>query len=272
MFDEESPLELLMPSADLADAIERCLALEAELGKLGRTPVNAPWAQFPWHACAKALARFSLYTKGFNPDAPLPEYEVLHTLSTELGIMSPTDFREQFLHITEGNPITRLYRKLTNAANVRKLLTDENTFGWSGFQPSASDREAARAMTRRRMVVDAFRESDDWSRLRALELSDAAALLMLAIEAGVLTVAAAERYEARCVTEAAVRFENWGSFAAALLRARLFVLAQEEGAELTLTLERDAAFLRASLTEQWQTLSWPEFTDGEPPLSVPTRL
>ena len=272
MFDDENTFELLTPSTDLVEVLSAQQEMEAQLLASSHPAVNMPWASYNWHSLSREMARFGLATKGFSIDAPLPEYDVLHMLSTELSLMSPQDLKEQFLHIAEGNPITRLYRALMETANVRNLLKNENALGWSGFAAMTTDKEAERALRRRRMVVDHFRDTSDWSSIRALELSQALGLIWLALEANMISVADALPYEKRCITEATVRFGSWNAFAVSLLRARLFVEAHEESSELLLTLQKDAALLEKALKGPWAKLPWPEFTDGEPTVPVVNRL
>lgn len=186
--------------------------------------------------------------------------------------MAPQNLKAQFLHIVEGNPISRLYRALTETSNVRSLLKNENALGWSGFVAMSTDREAERALRRRRMIVDFFREKGDWSQIRALEISQALALIWLAEEAGMISAAEAVAYKKRCTTEVTVRFNSWNSFAAALLRSRLFVEAHQESPELLATLEKDTQFLTEALSGAWAAIPWPEFTDGSDPVPIVNRI
>ncbi|GEM_PF-364270 len=271
MFDDDNTLELLTPTPDLVEVFGVLKAHENRLAGLNTTVREEPWAGYAWHPIAREMAAFSLMSKGFATESPIPDYEILHILSTELGIMSPQDFKEQFLHITEGNPVSRLYRKLTDVPSVKRLFKDENTLGWSGFQASSTDREAERAYTRRRMMVDYFRDSADWTSVRALELSNALSLLVLALDAGMLSQAETLNYARRVVTEASVRFASWSAFAQSLLRAHVFMQVHDERDELLVILERDMRFLEAALTGRFARYPWPRFTDGAPTVAVPFR-
>ena len=272
MFDDENTFEFLTPSSDLAEVLNAQQTMEAALLKAPRPALNSPWATYPWAPFSRELARFALALKGFSLDTPTPEYEILHMLSTELSLMAPQDLKALFLHIVEGNPISRLYRALTETSNVRSLLKNENALGWSGFVAMSTDREAERALRRRRMIVDFFREKGDWSQIRALEISQALALIWLAEEAGMISAAEAVAYKKRCTTEVTVRFNSWNSFAAALLRSRLFVEAHQESPELLATLEKDTQVLTEALSGAWAAIPWPEFTDGSDPVPIVNRI
>lgn len=111
-------------------------------------------------------------------------------------------------------------------------------------------------MRRRRMFVDAFRNDFDWTRLRALELSQSAALLEAALYVEMVQPADIERLRRRIAGEAIARCASWTAFARALLCARTFCSLRDGALSTRSRIAEDEARLTALLSGPWQS-AWP---------------
>lgn len=186
MTNDEEPIELLMPSAAMQPVLSDLRAALVRLGDVKTRSAPRVWDNIDFEGTAANIARFTLWTEGWD-EGVIPAGDVNaasdvgHRLSTELEIMSPDDLEERFRVIVDGAPVTRLYRRISDAQTVSRLMKDTMALGWSGFDMLALSPAEQETMRRRRMFVDAFRNDFDWTRLRALELSQSAALLEAAL-------------------------------------------------------------------------------------------
>ena len=180
MTNDEEPIELLMPSAAMQPVLSDLRAALVRLGDVKTRSAPRVWDNIDFEGTAANIARFTLWTEGWD-EGVIPAGDVNaasdvgHRLSTELEIMSPDDLEERFRVIVDGAPVTRLYRRISDAQTVSRLMKDTMALGWSGFDMLALSPAEQETMRRRRMFVDAFRNDFDWTRLRALELSQSAA-------------------------------------------------------------------------------------------------
>ena len=153
-------------------------------------------------------------------------------------------------------PVTRLYRRISDAQTVSRLMKDTMALGWSGFDMLALSPAEQETMRRRRMFVDAFRNDFDWTRLRALELSQSAALLEAALYVEMVQPADIERLRRRIAGEAIARCASWTAFARALLCARTFCSLRDGALSTRSRIAEDEARLTALLSGPWQS-AWP---------------
>ena len=158
--------------------------------------------------------------------------------------------------IVVGAPVTRLYRRISDAQTVSRLMKDTMALGWSGFDMLALSPAEQETMRRRRMFVDAFRNDFDWTRLRALELSQGAALLEAALYVEMVQPADNERLRRRIAGEAIARSASWTAYARALLCARTFCSLRDGALSTRSRIAEDEARLTALLSGPWQA-AWP---------------
>lgn len=261
MTNDEEPIELLMPSAAMQPVLADLRAALVRLGAVKTKSAPRVWDNIDFDGTACAIARFTLWTQGREAgEIPAGDMnaanDIGHRLSTELEIMSPDDLAERFRAIVNGAPVTRLYRRIADAHTVNRLMRDSMALGWSGFDVLALSPAEQETVRRRRMFVDAFRDDFDWTRLRALELSQAAALLEAALYVEMVTPADIEGMRRRIAAEAISRYASWTAFARALLCARAFC-GLRDGALCTRSLvAEDEGRLEALLSGPWQT-AWP---------------
>lgn len=202
MTNDEEPIELLMPSAAMQPVLSDLRAALVRLGDVKTRSAPRVWDNIDFEGTAANIARFTLWTEGWD-EGVIPAGDVNaasdvgHRLSTELEIMSPDDLEERFRVIVDGAPVTRLYRRISDAQTVSRLMKDTMALGWSGFDMLALSPAEQETMRRRRMFVDAFRNDFDWTRLRALELSQSAALLEAALYVEMVQPADIERLRRR---------------------------------------------------------------------------
>ena len=262
MPSEDDTLEILTPSAVMLPVLT---GLRAALSRLGDTKTkSAPriWDNIDFSSAAALMARFALAEQGFEDglvpaDDPGADIDVRHRLSIELEIMSPDDLRERFAGIIEGAPLTRLYRRIADAPDVSRLMKDSMALGWGGFSVVSADTAEQQSIRRRRMFADYFRGDFDWTRLRAWELSQASALIELALYAEMISPEEASPYRRRIAGEAMVRWASWTAFARALLIARVFEALPAGEAPARACTARDEAVLTRFLQTCWQTQPWP---------------
>ena len=242
MTNDEEPIELLMPSAAMQPVLSDLRAALVRLGDVKTRSAPRVWDNIDFEGTAANIARFTLWTEGWD-EGVIPAGDVNaasdvgHRLSTELEIMSPDDLEERFRVIVDGAPVTRLYRRISDAQTVSSPAEQET-------------------MRRRRMFVDAFRNDFDWTRLRALELSQSAALLEAALYVEMVQPADIERLRRRIAGEAIARCASWTAFARALLCARTFCSLRDGALSTRSRIAEDEARLTALLSGPWQS-AWP---------------
>lgn len=262
MPSEDDTLEILTPSAVMLPVLT---GLRAALSRLGDTKTkSAPrvWDNIDFPAAASLMARFALADQGFEDgivpaDDPGTDIDIRHRLSIELEIMSPEDLGERFAGIIEGAPLTRLYRRVAESPDVSRLMKDSMALGWGGFSVVSADTAEQQTIRRRRMFTDYFRGDFDWTRVRAWELSQASALIELALHAEMITADEALPYRRRVAGEAMIRWASWTAFARALLTARVFESLPEGESQARACTARDEALLTRFLQTCWQTHPWP---------------
>ena len=234
MTNDEEPIELLMPSAAMQPVLSDLRAALVRLGDVKTRSAPRVWDNIDFEGTAANIARFTLWTEGWD-EGVIPAGDVNaasdvgHRLSTELEIMSPDDLEERFRVIVDGAPVTRLYRRISDAQTVSRLMKDTMALGWSGF---------------------------DWTRLRALELSQGAALLEAALYVEMVQPADIERLRRRIAGEAIARCASWTAFARALLCARTFCSLRDGALSTRSRIAEDEARLTALLSGPWQ-VAWP---------------
>lgn len=261
MTNDEEPIELLMPSAAMQPVLSDLRAALVRLGDVKTRSAPRVWDNIDFEGTAANIARFTLWTEGWD-EGVIPAGDVNaasdvdHRLSTELEIMSPDDLEERFRVIVDGAPVTRLYRRISDAQTVSRLMKDTMALGWSGFDMLALSPAEQETMRRRRMFVDAFRNDFDWTRLRALELSQSAALLEAALYVEMVQPADIERLRRRIAGEAIARCASWTAFARALLCARTFCSLRDGALSTRSRIAEDEARLTALLSGPWQS-AWP---------------
>ena len=256
---EDETYELLTPSADFLPVLQ---ALDQRVERWLVAPALATpgdWDSYAWLTFTRALGLFVAQRQGFNLERPLVEHDVLHWLSTELELMDANDLDQVFHHWVDGNPLSRHYRRIADAPQVRKLLENDSVMGWSGFSTQTLDREEAHRLRRQRMFVDTYRDVFNWTALRAFELSQAAALVCLASEIGMIDAIKAKPYARRLTVESSVRFSSWEAVAVSLLRASVFQRAGEDSEEQLKELAQDDERLHHYDQSVWQPLGWPQF-------------
>ena len=169
MTNDEEPIELLMPSAAMQPVLSDLRAALVRLGDVKTRSAPRVWDNIDFEGTAANIARFTLWTEGWD-EGVIPAGDVNaasdvgQRLSTELEIMSPDDLEERFRVIVDGAPVTRLYRRISDAQTVSRLMKDTMALGWSGFDMLALSPAEQETMRRRRMFVDAFRNDFDWTR------------------------------------------------------------------------------------------------------------
>ena len=138
MTNDEEPIELLMPSAAMQPVLSDLRAALVHLGDVKTRSAPRVWDNIDFEGTAANIARFTLWTEGWD-EGVIPAGDVNaasdvgHRLSTELEIMSPDDLEERFRVIVDGAPVTRLYRRISDAQTVSRLMKDTMALGWSGF-------------------------------------------------------------------------------------------------------------------------------------------
>ena len=138
MTNDEEPIELLMPSAAMQPVLSDLRAALVRLGDVKTRSAPRVWDNIDFEGTAANIARFTLWTEGWD-EGVIPAGDVNaasdvgHRLSTELEIMSPDDLEERFRVIVDGAPVTRLYRRISDAQTVSRLMKDTMALGWSGF-------------------------------------------------------------------------------------------------------------------------------------------
>ena len=142
MTNDEEPIELLMPSAAMQPVLSDLRAALVRLGDVKTRSAPRVWDNIDFEGTAANIARFTLWTEGWD-EGVIPAGDVNaasdvgHRLSTELEIMSPDDLEERFRVIVDGAPVTRLYRRISDAQTVSRLMKDTMALGWSGFDTRA---------------------------------------------------------------------------------------------------------------------------------------
>lgn len=262
MSSDDDALDILTPSAAMLPVLTGLRASLSRLGDIKTKSAPRVWDNIDFEGTACAMARFALCEDGWAngeipPDDVDANNDLRHYLSTDLEIMSPDDLFERFRAIVDGAPLTREYRRIFKAPDVGRLLKDHMALGWGGFDVVQGNPAQQELIRRRRMFVDYFRNDFDWARLRALELSRAAALLEKAIYVEMVTPADIFTQRQRIASEALARFASWNAYARATLCARTF-----EGIEEGVTCARqrinsDKAILQGLLGGPWQAINWP---------------
>lgn len=266
MTDTET-LVTLSPSAEMTELLGELTRTLERLKRIPRPAAKAAaFDDLPVVAHARAMRLFlaASRTEDRSPS------ELLHHLSQELGIMSAKDLHARFRTLSEGSGVASLWRGIQSAASPDALLKNDMALGWGGFETMpAKDSERRGAVTRRRMMTDYFRDAVDWTQLRALDLTNAAALILDAVDAEMFVDEQAAWWLKRVSVEASVRAANWNEWAASLLFGRVFsalAVGVEEAREV---IRRDGAVLEELLQGPWQAMPWPrvkneagEITEG----------
>lgn len=261
MNDEET-IEILTPSAAMLPVLT---GLRASLSRLGDTKTkSAPrvWDNIAFAETASEIARFELALQGFEEgsipsDDTNTDNEIRHRLFTDFEIMSPEDLNERFCTLLDGAALSRQYRRIAETPAVARLMKDAMALGWTGFNMVNVTLSEERTLRNRRMFTDYFKADFDWTRLRALELSRAAALIEYACHADMISEEAALPYRQRITAEALVRFASWNALARALLTARVFELLSTGPAETRNLTAKTEALLEGFLAGPWQAKAWP---------------
>lgn len=261
MINDEEPFELLMPSAAMKPVLSDLRAALVRLGDVKTKSAPRIWDNIDFEGTAANMARFVLWTEGWDlgvipPDDMNAVNDIRHRLSVDLEIMSPDDLAERFTKTINGAPITRIYRRVYDAPTVSRLMKDSMALGWSGFDVLSLSPAEQETLRRERMFADSFRDEFDWTRLRALELSRASALLEAALFVEMVQPSDVEAFRRRIAGEAIARFASWTAFARALLCARTFCALGDGVLYTRSRIAEDEAKLTALLSSPWQA-AWP---------------
>lgn len=236
MQSDDETLEILEPGATLAPILQD---LDEALGRLAhpdlRPPLRALWDDAPFAEFAADAARLPLalegWTDGVISSTGFTTGDLLHELSSDLGLMSAGDLNERFRMIVEGAAGSAEFRRVTEAPSLRALVRNDAGLGWSGFEVVQRNSEGFERMRRKRMTADRWRGVHDRTALRGWELVRGAALIVKARAADMIGPEAAEPYLRRVACELAVRCDSWHALArSALLGAFWEALDQSEGA------------------------------------------
>ncbi len=262
-YDDE-PLEILNPTPAMMPVLESiCTALGRLTAPDATLPAAWLWEELPAADFVREAARFPLLLDGW-PEGSLPhvasaaeEDDLVHRLSTELGIMSSEDLDDRFKASIEGAGVAASYRKMLEAPSFSDLVRNENTIGWGGFDPISRDPEIEKRMRRQRIFCDYFRGAASWTQLRSWDAASACALIVEAMAAGMLSPASAAPYLRRAATELAVRFLSWHELSKGLLLARAFSALTQSEAAAHDAIARELDMLMKLLEGPWAAFPWP---------------
>lgn len=251
----DDTLVTLSPSAEMTDILGELNAALERIKRAPRAAVRAyAFESLPVLEHARALLCWRESADADDRSASA----LLHHLSQELGIMSGMDLHERFRSLSEGRGIAHLWRNVQEAASLETLLKDEMALGWGGFETMPGEHSSERTVaTRRRMMTDYYRNAVDWTMLRALDLTRAAALILDALDAEMISETQAGWWLTRVSTEAVVRAANWQEWAASLLMGRVFEALETSEEEAHEVIRLESAKLEALLAEAWRETPWP---------------
>lgn len=262
--DDEETLEILSPSPEMTALIGILReAMNAFPEPEGSDALPLLWEELPLEAFVREAARLPLmlsgWSKGDIPDSNLSTGEILHDLSSELGLMSGEDLKEAFLLDVEGEGAASDYRRVLEARSVSLLWKNSAVMGWSGFEVETQNQALQTALKLKRAFVDAFRGEISWMTLRAHDLLKGAALIEKAVAGEMISLNEAQHFKERIGGELLLRFTSWQSLSRALLVAALWTGLDESVHAAEDDLRQTAMALERLLAEDgaWRQFPWP---------------
>ena len=262
----DETFELLTPSAALLPVLT---GLRSALTRLGDTQTKTSsrvWENIPVMDISSGIARFSIWMDGYDrgvipSDDSEVQNDINHRLSTDYEIMSPSELGDRFAVMMNRASVTSRYRRIAETPDITRLFKDSRALGWQGFDVVSASETEKRLIRNRRMFVDYFRQDFDWTRLRAIELSRAAALIDYAIYMEMVTKEEAEPYARRVTVEAMTRYPSWNTFARALLTAQIFESLNDGEIRALQQITPIEEILQWHLEKVWCDTPWPRLAN-----------
>ena len=185
--EDDIPFEILSPTPGMAEVLlELRMRLDLWTKSDASPAVSHVWEDLPLQAFSAELARYPLILSGLGEggaaEGSVPEADLYHRLSQELGIMSTDDLKTEFLDRVEGRHTAADFRRVQEAASIDDLVRNDMALGWSGFEITPKDDALVERARRERMFADYFRGALNWTHLRAWDIARAAALAEEAYE------------------------------------------------------------------------------------------
>lgn len=262
----DETFELLTPSAALLPVLTGLRSALTRLGDLKTKTTSRVWDNLPVTEIASGIARFALWADGYE-EGKIPtddsevQNDINHRLGTDFEIMSPDDLKERFAVMMNRASVTSRYRRIAETPDITRLFKDSRALGWQGFDVVSASETEKRLIRNRRMFVDYFREDFDWTRLRAIELTEAAALIEYAIYMEMVTPEEAEPYTRRITVEAMTRYASWNAFARALLTAQVFETLNDGEIRALQQVKPIEERLETLLSTAWTQMPWPRLAN-----------
>lgn len=260
---DDDTFELLTPSVALLPVLTGLRSALARLSDIKTPTTSEAWDSLPVCEMSAHIAHYTLWTDGYDmgeisTEDSQVQSDINHRLMTDYEIMSPEDLSERFHLILNRAAVTRRYRRIAETPDITRLFKDSRALGWQGFDVVRASETEKQLIRNRRMFVDYFRQDFDWTRLRAIELSEAAALIEYALASEMMSQEAIEPYACRIATEAVTRYCSWNAFARAILITQTFK-SLNDGELATLgDIHRNEECLKSLLTSRWSQTPWPE--------------
>ena len=261
---DDDTFELLTPSVALLPVLTGLRSALARLSDIKTPTTSEAWDSLPVCEMSAHIARYTLWTDGYDMGEICTEdsqvqNDINHRLMTDYEIMSPEDLSERFHLILNRAAVTRRYRRIAETPDITRLFKDSRALGWQGFDVVRASETEKRLIRNRRMFVDYFRQDFDWTKLRAIELSEAAALIEYALAGDMMSREALEPYACRIATEAMTRYDSWNAFAGAILIARTFQSLDDGELSSLQQIGPNEKRLLNLLASPWSETPWPSF-------------
>ena len=272
MNTDEAPLELLAPSASMSALLA---ALSGVLDRpagddaaVSVSPAAAPvfWDDLPVQAFVHEAARLPLLEEGWSAgeisDTDLSAGEILHELSSTLGIMSSEDLDERFRLLVEGAGAAADFRRVQSAERLKDLLKNDAVLGWSGFDVMTHDKTVAGRMERLRMTADFLRGRLDWTALRGWDLLQGAAFVVKAEASDTAPPEDVARMESRIAGELLLRCSSWEDLRRAWVLGEFWkglATSERAAAEALQQAAKTADLLLSTKNPKgaWAAFAWP---------------
>ena len=260
--EDDIPFEILSPTPGMAEVLlELRMRLDLWTKSDASPAVAHVWEDLPLQAFSAELARYPLILSGLGEGGAaagsVPEADLYHRLSQELGIMSTDDLKTEFLDRVEGRHTAADFRRVQEAASIDDLVRNDMALGWSGFEITPKDDALVERARRERMFADYFRGALNWTHLRAWDIARAAALAEEARAAEMIDEVLSASFATRTSGEALVRFSSWHAWARSLITARVWLALEERDRAALETLRREEKLLDGLLEGPWKRFPWP---------------
>ena len=148
-FDDEEPVEILSPTAEMMPVFD---AIRESFERLAALPhanaVSLPWDEIAFTQTGTELARWYFGRNGLSIRIEDPDDAMLgdlyHWVENHFNVMSEADLDDRLEYLAGNNQTPTRFRTIREAAAMSELVRHEVGLGWGGFSAVVDKEDEAR--------------------------------------------------------------------------------------------------------------------------------